>query len=109
MVLLDVFVVAADDYMSEALKSGDVVVMNRDWKLYQVRYNVPWRCVRLFLRYASRVLCILGYIVQPLGALECWATKYFSGTRFDHAGVIVLLQGEPYVLEQTFTSIKVSV
>lgn len=44
---------------------------------------------------------------QPLGAAVVALTKRLSGAKFDHAGVIVMIKGEPFVLEETFSTVEV--
>eukprot|EP01138_Halocafeteria_seosinensis_P000428 gb/GECG01000442.1/.p1 GENE.gb/GECG01000442.1/~~gb/GECG01000442.1/.p1 ORF type:complete len:242 (+),score=18.94 gb/GECG01000442.1/:1-726(+) len=66
------------DITSEKLKTGDVVLFSRDCGLY-----------------------------YPCGAIHCEATKATTRQPFDHAAIIVLRHGFPYVAEWTPTGIKI--
>lgn len=70
----------AVDIASEKLKTGDVVLFSRDCGLY-----------------------------YPCGAVHCEMTKATTGQSFDHAGVVVLRYGFPYLAEWTPSGIKVRV
>ena len=80
-VILDVCVcvyLLAVDIASEKLKTGDVVLFSRDCGLY-----------------------------YPCGAVHCEMTKATTGQPFDHAGIVVLRYGFPYLAEWTPSGIKV--
>jgi hypothetical protein len=47
------------------------------------------------------------WLAQPLGAAACFYAKERSSCRFDHVGVVVLHLGIPYVVEATFSGVRV--
>jgi hypothetical protein len=53
------------------------------------------------------VIAYINCFVQPLGALACQIGKAKSRCEFDHAGVVVVKRGRPFVAEETFSGIKV--
>ena len=63
-----------DEIIANSLKTGDLILFQRDPTLY-------------FLP----------------GALVCALRSYRSGCQFDQAGVIVMVKGEPYVLERSLS------
>lgn len=67
----------ADDINADRLKTGDLVLFNRDPTLYYLP-----------------------------GAAVVWLRKQLAGTGFDQAGLIVLHKGVPHVLEHTFSGPK---
>jgi hypothetical protein len=68
---------STDDMIADRLKTGDIVLFARDWTLY-----------------------------AALGAVVSVARVTFSGVPYDQAGVIVRKQGVPFVLEHTFSGVK---
>lgn len=66
-----------DENIADHLQTGDLVLFARDPTLY-----------------------------APLGAVVCAARKALTGTPFDQASIIVRRRGTPYVLEHTFSGVK---
>jgi hypothetical protein len=44
---------------------------------------------------------------QPLGAMKCWYSRHYDRAEFDHAGIVLLRRGVPFVLESTHSGPKV--
>jgi hypothetical protein len=91
----------ADDALSEQLRSGDVVLFSRKCSAYQV---VTRSCTDIFVIY--HVLCFV-IVSQPLGAAKCYFNRWQTRAEFDHAGIILLRRGVPFVLESTHSGTKV--
>lgn len=66
-----------DDRVASSLRTGDLILFSRDCSLY-----------------------------AGTDCLACFARKELAGSPFDQAGVIVLVHGEPHVLELTFSGVK---
>lgn len=66
-----------DERIGDRLQTGDIILFARDPTLY-----------------------------APLGAAVCAARKSLSGTPFDQAAVVVRRRGTPYILERTFSGVK---
>lgn len=66
-----------DERIGDQLCTGDVLLFARDITLY-----------------------------APLGSAVCAARKALTGTPYDHAAIVVRRRGTPYVLERTFSGVK---
>lgn len=84
-----------DDIIADSLKTGDIILFNRDPLLYYLPASITIALRKLASSSSSSTSSSSSYL----------SNKRTSSVP-DHIGIIILHQGIPYVIEQTFSGIK---